>query len=204
MASNYKRRYTKGTKFKPPKLRFSAWEYNPQGLQRYDESTLRKEYSRLRDIAQKRLKRMGESVFSESEAYQQNVGQFEQTRNIKTVSELRQSLTQLARFLLAESSTIQGQRAIMKRGISEWREKGYHWVNESNWFEFTRFLSFVSANEDHVYSLDTAMEIFKKQEEIYGPTPSAEYLFEAYKRQAEIIPVEQRQGRSKKRRSKRK
>lgn len=202
MARSYNRRYTEGTKFKPPRLTFSAWEYNPQGLQRYDEKALRREYTRLRDIAQKRLKRMGESVFSESETYQQNVGQFEKTRDIKTASQLRQSLTQLARFVMAESSTIQGQKAIMQCGIQSWREKGYEWVNESNWFEFTRFLEYVSANEDHVYSLDTAMEIYKKQVETYGPTPSAEYLFEAYKQQAEIIPAEQRSGRPRNRKRK--
>lgn len=204
MAKNYNRRYTKGTRFKPPRLSFSAWEYNPQGLQRYDERTLRREYTRLRDIAQKRLARMGESIFAESETYQQNVGQFEKTRDIKTVSQLRQSLTQLARFVMAESSTIQGQKAIMQRGIAEWQSKGYNWVNETNWFEFIRFLDYVASNEEHVYSLDTAMEIYKKQVETYGPTPSAEYLFEAYKQQAEVIPAELRQGHAKKRRRKNK
>lgn len=179
MARNYNRRYTEGTKFKPPRLSFSAWEYNPQGLQRYDERALRKEYTRLRDIAQKRLSRMGESKFSESETYQQNVGQFEKTRDIKSASQLRQSLTQLARFVMAESSTIQGQKAIMSRGIQQWREKGYNFVNEGNWFSFTRFLEYVKSNDKNIYSLDAAMEAFQAADE-QGDTSNVELLFEEY------------------------
>lgn len=179
MAKNYNRRYTEGTRFKPPRLSFSAWEYNPQGLQRYDERTLRREYTRLRDIAQKRLSRMGESKFSESETYQQNVGQFEKTRDIKTASQLRLNLTQLARFVMAESSTIQGQKAIMQRGIQQWREKGYNFVNEGNWFSFTRFLDYVKANDKNIYSLDAAMEAFEAANE-QGDTSNVELLFEEY------------------------
>lgn len=179
MARNYNRRYSEGTRFKPPRLSFSAWEYNPQGLQRYDERSLRKEYTRLRDIAQKRLSRMGESKFSESETYQQNVGMFEKTRDIKSVSELRQSLTQLARFVMAESSTIQGQKSIMRRGIQQWQENGYGFVNESNWFSFTRFLEYVKSNDKNIYSLDAAMEAFQAANE-QGDTSNVELLFEEY------------------------
>lgn len=180
MASNYNRRYTEGTRFKPPRLSFSAWEYNPQGLQRYDERTLRKEYTRLRDIAQKRLKRMGGSMFERSETYRQNVDQFEKTRDIKTASQLRQNLTQLARFVMAESSTIQGQKAIMQRGIASWREKGYDFVNESNWFDFVDFLEYVKAHDKNVYSLDDAMEEFKRAQEAGEDTSDTEALFNAY------------------------
>lgn len=179
MARNYKRRYTKGSRFKPPRMSFSAWEYNPQGLQRYDEKSLRREYTRLRDIAQKRLARMGGTMFSESETYQQNVGMFEKTRDIKSVSQLRQSLTQLARFVMAESSTIQGQKAIMAKGIQKWHEKGYDFVNEGNWFSFTRFLEYVKSNEKNIYSLDAAMEAYQAANE-QGDTSNVELLFEEY------------------------
>lgn len=188
MARNYNRRYTEGTKFKPPRLSFSAWEYNPQGLQRYDERTLRKEYTRLRDIAQKRLSRMGGTMFSESETYQQNVGQFEKTRDIKTESQLRQNLTQLARFVMAESSTIQGQKAIMARGISTWREKGYDWVNESNWFDFVDFLDYVKSHEKHVYDLDDALAEFKRTLDAGEDISATEALYNAYVAQTSVVP----------------
>lgn len=180
MARNYNRRYTGGTRFKPPRLSFSAWEYNPQGLQRYDERTLRREYTRLRDIAQKRLGRMGQTMFERSETYRQNVGQFEKTRDIKTVSQLRQNLTQLARFVMAESSTIQGQKALMQRGIASWRKKGYDWVNESNWFDFIDFLEYVKAHDKNVYSLDYAMDEFKRSLDGGVDVSDTEALFNAY------------------------
>lgn len=180
MASNYKRRYTKGTRFKPPRLSFSAWEYNPQGLQKYDEKTLRKEYTRLRDIAQKRLGRMGQTMFERSQTYRKNVGQFEKTRDIETASQLRQDLTQLARFVLAESSTIQGQKAIMKRGIATWHKKGYDWVNESNWFDFIDFLEYVKSHDKNVYTLDDAMDEFKRSLDAGEDVSDTEALFNAY------------------------
>lgn len=187
MARNYNRRYTEGTRFKPPRLSFSAWEYNPQGLQRYDERTLRREYTRLRDIAQKRLARMGNTMFTRSETYKKNVGQFEKTRDIKTVSQLRQNLTQLARFVLAESSTIQGQKALMQRGITAWHRKGYDWVNEANWFDFIDFLEYVKSHEKNVYTLDDVMTEFKRTLDAGEDISATEALYNAY---VELVSIE--------------
>lgn len=173
---------TTATKFKPPRLAFDVWEYNPQGLRKYDEKALRKEYRRLRDIAQKRLKRLGASEFVESEAYRLNKDAFAKTRSITNMGDLRRGLTQLARFVMAEGSTVAGQKSIRDRGIQTWRSKGYEFVNESNWFAWVRFLEFVKSHEQYIYDLAAMKQEFIT-ELAEDPHISAEEIFAAYGRE---------------------
>jgi ribonuclease-3 len=56
---------------------------------------------------------------------------------------------------------------------------GYDFVNESNWFSFTRFLEYVKSNDKNIYSLDAAMEAFQAADE-QGDTSNVELLFEEY------------------------
>ena len=67
----------------------------------------------------------------------------------------------------------------MARGIQQWREKGYNFINEGNWFAFTRFLEYVKSNDKNIYSLDAAMEAFQAANE-QGDTSNVELLFEEY------------------------
>ena len=180
-----RKRNTK-TNFRPPRLEFDVWEYNPQGLRKYDEKILRKEYRRLRDIAQKRLKRLGATEFVESEAYRLNRDAFAETRNIKNLSDLRRGLTQLARFVMAEGSTITGQKSIRARGIEEWRSKGYEFINESNWFAWVRFLEYVKSHEQFIYDLETMKQEFIV-EMAENPHISAEEIFQAYGREIDKL-----------------
>ena len=76
---------------KPVKLSFSAAEYNPQGLARrmaQDMGAVRREYGRLRDIAQKRLARLGASEYAESSAYTYNKDRFIGLREVKNPAQL--------------------------------------------------------------------------------------------------------------------
>ena len=69
---------------------------------------IRREYSRLRDIAQKRLKRLAEAE-PESYAYRHNVGQYAPARG-QTTKELAAKLPELARFIAAKTGTVRGIR----------------------------------------------------------------------------------------------
>lgn len=89
--------------------------YIPYQLKDIDPGELRKEYTRLRDIAQKRIKRLADSPFKDSDAYRYNVDRFKKIKDIKSESELRLLLADLSRFVNTESSTIKGQYAIMAR-----------------------------------------------------------------------------------------
>ena len=97
--------------------------YIPSQLKGIDPSELRKEYTRLRDISQKRLKRLADSPFYDSEAYKYNAERFKKIKDIEDETELRTLLADLSKFVNRESSTIKGQYAIMARRAESLQQK---------------------------------------------------------------------------------
>lgn len=87
-------------KFKPTaKLNFGTLEhYNPQYLaNNYNPSEIRKEYSRIRAIAVKRLNRLAKAGFGETSVYKYNVFNTKKLSEL-TVKQIPLALSQLARF----------------------------------------------------------------------------------------------------------
>lgn len=126
------------------KFSFPISAYQPDALQQgYSEKELRKEYTRLRDIAQKRIKRMGESEFRESQTYKYNVNRFSKLADIGSKSELTHLLGDLARFLTASRGSIAGMKEERQRSIDTWHEKGATFVNAGNYNDWIDFLVFV-------------------------------------------------------------
>ena len=81
--------------------------YYPMALQEgHTEKELRQEYAKLRSVAQKSLKRMGESRYRDSETYRQNRNAFPKTGSIKSKRELKRALTNITRFIFAKSYKI--------------------------------------------------------------------------------------------------
>lgn len=78
-----------------------------------DISTMRSEYTRMRDVAQKRIKRLGES-FPESKAYTQNKSGFPRLKDISP-QDLPYAFSQLAKFVRAKTSTVTGQRIAQEK-----------------------------------------------------------------------------------------
>lgn len=101
---------------------------------------LRKEYSTFRAIAQKRLKRLGESVFSESQTYKKYKNKFKKLDEIKTPQEFAQRLSSLERFIHKKTSTIKGQVEIMRESLGTLHENGYDFVNEDNFIAYGQFM----------------------------------------------------------------
>lgn len=128
-------------------LRFDS--YLPSELSKMDTRSLRKEYSRLRDIAHKRLARMGESEFKTSTAYQLNVNKYKKLKNIRSEKELISRLSDLSRFVEARSSTVTGQKGIISDRLNTLHENGYNFVNRENLTEFGRFMNYIKALFPH-------------------------------------------------------
>lgn len=78
-----------------------------------DIATLRSEYTRMRDVAQKRIKRLAEK-FPESKAYEKNKGGFAKLRDIEPRN-LAKAFAQLAKFVRASTSTVTGQRKAQEK-----------------------------------------------------------------------------------------
>lgn len=118
----------------------SAYKY--YNLDSHTESELRKEYSRLRAIANKRIMRLEKAGFGESPILERYGKGFEKTSSISKgdVASLKKALYEVAWFTTVERSTVSGERKAMLKEIKKLHENGYDFVNESNYYKFKRFM----------------------------------------------------------------
>lgn len=117
-----------------------TWEYDeyyPYRLEQIDERALRKEYTRLRKIANKRLNRLQASEYKESNLAKEYAGGFALLADVK---DLPRELTQLARFVASERSSVTGLKRIDKQTIETLHEHGYEFVNAKNVRQFGAFM----------------------------------------------------------------
>lgn len=105
-----------------------------------NRAAVRKEYTRLRDISQKRLKRLKAAGLDDTQVYLRNYKHYPKLKDIKSDSELAARLSDLARFITAKGSTVSGQKDIMKKSLSTLHDTGYTFVNESNFRDFGKFM----------------------------------------------------------------
>ena len=134
------------------------------------QKTIRKEYTKLRDISQKRLKRMGQSEFARSQTYMMNVGHFPKLADIKTPQELAYRLSELSRFIESPMSTITGQKTAMQKAIATLHssvdkygapKEAFTFVNEDNYLDFAEFMQeWRDQHLDEIYDSGEAAETF--------------------------------------------
>ena len=165
-------------KFKPSaKLSFGSLEhYNPQYLiNNYTPSEVRKEYSRLRAIAVKRLFRLSKAGFGNSSAYKYNA------TNTKKLSELTERqvplfLSQLARFIHNPLSTVTGQYELRAQKIKKLRSYDYD-VTEENFQNFTDFMELLSEQAtDLQYDSEALVKLWEATRYKVSPTQLAKDL----------------------------
>ena len=99
---------------------------------------IRREYSRLRDIAEKRLKRLAIAE-PESYAYRHNVGKYAPARGQSTEA-LAEQMPELARFIAAKTGSVKGIRAQRNKAVATLQESGYDFVTPANIKEFGEFM----------------------------------------------------------------
>lgn len=165
-------------KFKPSaRLGFGAIEhYNPQFLvKNYSQSKIRREYSRIRAIAVKRLSRLAKAGFGETSVYKYNV------YNTKKLSELTEkqipsALSQIARFIVNPLSTVTGQKAQRKQKIEKLQSYGYD-VNEKNFQSFVDFMDLLSQQAiDLQYDSEVVVELWESTRDKVSPEEIAKDL----------------------------
>ena len=121
----------------------------------HTEKELRQEYAKLRSVAQKSLKRMGESRYRDSETYRQNKNAFPKTGSIKSKRELAWALTDVTRFLSAKSHSISGLNEIRQEQVSTWQDQYcYTFVTFNNFDQWVDFLDWYKDMKGFVYSVD--------------------------------------------------
>ena len=122
---------------------------------------IRAEYTRLRDIAQKRLKRMGETKFRETNTYKFNVKHYPKLKDIKSINELAGRLVDLSRFIIDPYGTLAKQKEIMKKSLNTLHEHDYTFVTEENYIEFGKFMEYYrDTHYDEIYDSGDAADAY--------------------------------------------
>ena len=128
---------------KKPLLARPLYQYNPRQLALIDDATLRKEYTRLRDIAQKRLQRLGQTEQGRnSSIYVSNVGAFPIIKNMGGKVN-KYKLIKLARFVSNSMSTIKGQKAAVSKAVKSLQEYGITSIRQENIDEYGSMMAYI-------------------------------------------------------------
>lgn len=152
--------------FTPSQLEYQALQ---EGSLTYKQK--RAAYTQLRDIAQKRIKRLARE-FSQSETYKQHKEGIRKLRDIKTESQLNQELAKLNKLIQSPYSTITGQKEIRQKNLETLEEHGYTLkgkpvVTKENYDRFTDFMEAYRASvEAQAYGSDIPVDLFNEAERL--------------------------------------
>lgn len=126
-----------------------------------DAAKVRKEYTRLRDISQKRLKRLKAAGLADTEVYKKNVNHYPKLKDIKSANELSARLSDLARFISSERSTVSGFKTVMEKSLKTLHEHGYTFVTKENYKDFAEFMGEYRYQKlDMIYDSGEAADTF--------------------------------------------
>lgn len=173
------------------KYNLPSTAYTPAGLTMLHPdqvATARREYQRLRRIAEKRLARLGASEFADSEAYRRNVGKFIPLSQVSSNRELGALLHQVRNFLDARRSSVTGQRAIIREQLETLHEHGYTFVNTSNLKAFGQFMEAArAAAGGRLFASDRVAEMYDASERKGIPPEQLMENFDFWRRHVETL-----------------
>jgi hypothetical protein len=149
------------------KLKYDIDWYTPANIKNFmaadpmNVKLVRAEYTRLRDIEQKRIKRMGEHPeYRRTQVYKQNAGKYPKLADIKG-GQLPYKLSALQRFVTAKASTITGMKEIRAKQLETLHKHEYNFVTEENLSEFGEFMEEFRAQKlDEQYDSGDAADTF--------------------------------------------
>lgn len=148
------------------KLKYDSNIYTPDGLQSLSNEEVRQEYSRLRAIANKRVKRLAGSEWDFTETYKRNRFGFKSLKSIKSERELYHELSDLARFVNSKRSSIRGLQQQRSQTIQTLKDRGYKGINTSNFKNFIDFMEQARiVNLDKQYTSERVAEEFASFEQ---------------------------------------
>ena len=100
-------------------------------MMRNDLRAMKREYTQMRDIAQKRIKRMSESEFASSKTYLSHQKGFAKIKELD-MKDFAKAFSELSKFVNAKGSTVTGQKHIRYKTIRTWQQQGLN-LNKQNY-----------------------------------------------------------------------
>ena len=146
-------------------LLYEKETYTPEGAKNLTEKQLHKEYSRLRSIARKRLERFEGTEWTDSQVYKLNAGVYKPLKEMTSERELRHLFSDLARFVMAKTSSVSGLEAQRKEAIGTLNDRGYDFVNKENYREFAEFMEYARvSNLNKMYDSKRIADFYEASE----------------------------------------
>lgn len=147
-------------------LKYDAEMYTPGRVDEWTDSELRKEYTRLRDIAQKRIKRIQQAdrFAQTSDVYKEYKTGFPKLRDITSKKDLGKALADVSRFVRSKGSTVGGAREVFRQrlkraGVKEEDVKNVYSIDE--WMEIVRL-----QYSRELFDSDLAVQYYKDRQGI--------------------------------------
>lgn len=144
-------------------FKFNRYSYTPEGSKQLTERNLREEYSRLRSIAVKRLQRLGNSEWNDTDLYLRSKNKFKKLKDIKNERELRYLFSDLHYFLESPRSSVTGLDKIRKQSIDTLHQHGYDFVTKKNFRDFGRFMEWAREHaQAYMYDSDRVANAYNE------------------------------------------
>jgi hypothetical protein len=155
----------KGGKREKASLKYEREIYTPEGAKTLTDKELRKEYSRLRSIARKRLERFEGTEWTDTQVFQLNAGMYKPIKDIKSDRELRHLFSQVARFVDAETGSVSGLEKQRKTAVKTLNDRGYDFINKNNYREFAEFMEYARiSNLNRMFDSKRLAEFYEATE----------------------------------------
>lgn len=122
----------------------------------------KKEYTRLRNIANKRLTRLLEAGYGDTDIYRANAGKYPSYKTFSSPRDLYQALSSLAWFISARGSTVSGQRD-MEDKIRDTLASNYGTPQDMDLKKFGNFMEFMRAKyQGKEYDSERSAKIYRE------------------------------------------
>lgn len=146
--------------YKSP-LRYSSYKYSYYGQRELTDAQIRKEYSRLRSIAKKRLERISKTELKETQTYLNYSRQgFPTLKELSNRNNIQAAFNRVASFLRTDT-TVSGLRREMMRRLEVLHSHGYNFIDIENQWDFYRFMHYAQKLLKHLYyDSDKLVEAF--------------------------------------------
>ena len=137
--------------------------YTPRGWMYGDvePDAIKKEYQRLRKVANERLRKLKNSGYSDSEIYRRFRTAFPEYSKIKTNTALGIHLADVRHFLGLKTSSVGGMHKVENTIIQRLHESGYMFINKGNLKAFGAFMDAVRSKYGGlIYGSDQVADLY--------------------------------------------
>ena len=171
------------------KLSGKIKDYNPTYFSKFSEAELRKEYSRLRSIAKKRMSRIEKSDWNWTNTYQSYKKDFPELSQIKRRSDLEDLLSRLGHYVYNMQSSIKGLEEIRDKSIATLEKHEFDFVTKENWREWVEFIKSYKKIFSGKSPTPEELKAFEMREELMEDPDDARFRFETYLRSKGLIEL---------------